>query len=171
MRIQHPCLAAVVTLFAWTSWSPAADSPTVDIGQPTAIVLEPGAFTLMGPRSRQQLLVTGQYANQEVRDLTTAAVFTSTNPAAAKVDGSVVLPVVKNREGGFLAYSDPEQQERVIGWLMQLVASYDGLVLDFAGGLGYTDFVAALVERVHAHNKRVEVILIMLLRLGQHTQL
>ena len=45
----------------------AADAPKIDIGQPTAITLEPGSFTLLGTRSHQQLLVTGQYPNNEVR--------------------------------------------------------------------------------------------------------
>ncbi|MFO0919979.1 MAG: DUF1549 and DUF1553 domain-containing protein, partial [Planctomycetaceae bacterium] len=93
MRIQHPCLAVMVALSAWTSWCSGADSPAVDVGQPTAIVLEPSSFSLLGTRARQQLLVTGQYGNQEVRDLTAATSFTSSNPAVAKVEGAVVLPI------------------------------------------------------------------------------
>lgn len=85
-------LALVVPLVAASSVM-AADAPQIDIGQPTAITLEPGSFTLLGPRSHQQLLVTGQYPNNEVRDLTAAASFTVSNAAAAKVEGSVVLPV------------------------------------------------------------------------------
>lgn len=78
-------------------------------------------------------------------------------PVAAT--GSLVLPIVKNREGGFIAYSDPGQQDVVINWLMPLAAAYNGLVLDFAGGLGYADFVAALAEPIHAHGKQLDIIM------------
>lgn len=86
-------LAAVISLAWAASSATAAEAPKIDVGQPTAITLEPGSFTLLGPRSHQQLLVTGQYPNNEVRDLTAAASFTASNAAAAKVEGSVVLPL------------------------------------------------------------------------------
>jgi len=69
-----------------------SDSAEV-IGAPTAVTLEPGAITLVGPRSRQQLLVTGQYTSAEQRDLTGLVPVGSSNPAVARVEGTVVLPV------------------------------------------------------------------------------
>jgi hypothetical protein len=40
------------------------------IGQPTTLLVQPDAITLSGPRAMQQLVVTGRYADNSVRDLT-----------------------------------------------------------------------------------------------------
>ena len=72
----------------------AADPPsTIEIGQPVSLALEPGKFELSNKRAQQQLLVTGKYSADEVRDLTAAATFASSNPAAVKIEGSIALPV------------------------------------------------------------------------------
>jgi len=92
MRIPTLSLATLMTTVLAASVT-AADQPAIDIGQPTAITLEPGAFTLLGGRARQQLLVTGQYPNNEVRDLTAAASFSVPNAAIAKVEGSAAYPL------------------------------------------------------------------------------
>ena len=65
----------------------------IEVGQPSAIVLEPTKFELLGKRSRQQLLVTGKYSGEDVRDLTPATTFVSSNPEIVKIEGSVALPV------------------------------------------------------------------------------
>uniref|UniRef100_A0A7C2JXB3 DUF1553 domain-containing protein n=1 Tax=Schlesneria paludicola TaxID=360056 RepID=A0A7C2JXB3_9PLAN len=65
----------------------------VEVGTPAAIVLEPGSFTLLGPRSRQQVIATGRYSGDELRDLTQAVTLTSSDPNVARVDGSAILPV------------------------------------------------------------------------------
>ena len=67
--------------------------PTVVVGDPTAITLVPDKLVFSGKRARQQLIVTGQYANNELRDLTPAAEFVSTAPAIVKVENGVVFPV------------------------------------------------------------------------------
>lgn len=64
----------------------------IDVGQPSSIVLEPAKFELLGKRSRQQLLVTGVYSGDDVRDLTPVAEYTSSNPAIVKIEGGVALP-------------------------------------------------------------------------------
>ena len=64
----------------------------IDVGQPSSIVVEPVKFELLGKRSRQQLLVTGVYSGEDVRDLTPVAEYTSSNPAIVKIEGSVALP-------------------------------------------------------------------------------
>ena len=69
-----------------------AETP-IDVGQPSAIRAEPAKFELLGRRSRQQLLVTGAYSGEDVRDLTPAATIVSSNPAVVKIEGSVALPV------------------------------------------------------------------------------
>jgi len=43
------------------------------VGQPTNLVVQPEALTLIGPRARQQILVTGTYADSSQRDLTAIA--------------------------------------------------------------------------------------------------
>ena len=57
---------------------PAA--PVVVVGEPASITVIPEKFELNGKRARQQLLVTGQYANNELRDLTPAVEYLSTAP-------------------------------------------------------------------------------------------
>ena len=70
----------------------SAETP-IEIGQPAAINVEPAKFELSGKRSRQQLLVTGIYSGDDLRDLTPAATLTSSNPAIVKIEGGVALPV------------------------------------------------------------------------------
>jgi hypothetical protein len=40
------------------------------VGQPASLIVKPDSVTLDGPRARQQLVVTGRYADGSVRDLT-----------------------------------------------------------------------------------------------------
>ncbi|WP_373649494.1 MULTISPECIES: DUF1549 and DUF1553 domain-containing protein [unclassified Schlesneria] len=68
-----------------------ADSP-VDVGQPSSIVLEPTRFELLGKRARQQLIVTGNYSGNDVRDLTPAATFTSSHPEIVAIENSIAYP-------------------------------------------------------------------------------
>lgn len=70
----------------------AEEKPAVDVGTPTEIVVEPAKFELNGTRSYQHLIVTGKYANGEVRDLTSVAVFTSSAEPIAKIEHAVVKP-------------------------------------------------------------------------------
>ena len=69
-----------------------AEEP-IQVGQPSAVVLEPGKFDLLGKRSRQQLLVTGVYSADDIRDLTPVAEFVSSNPEIVKIEKSIALPV------------------------------------------------------------------------------
>lgn len=78
-------------------------------------------------------------------------------PAAASA--STVLPLIKNLEGGFLAYPDPTEQPRLIDQLMPFASSTNGLVLDFRTGQGYGDFLAALSERLHEQDKRLDIVI------------
>jgi hypothetical protein len=78
-----PASAAVPT-------DPAARAQVV--GQPVALVVQPPAVTLSGLRAMQQLVVTGRYADNTVRDLTPFCEFTSVAPCVAGVtaDGFVL---------------------------------------------------------------------------------
>ena len=91
-RILRLMLVAVMGLCSTMAF--AADPPSAaEIGQPASVIIEPGRFELQTNRSQQQLLVTGKYAGEDVRDLTAAATFAASNPAVVKIEGSIVLPV------------------------------------------------------------------------------
>ena len=68
---------------------PASADPVV--GRPTSLQVQPEAVLLTGPRARQQLVVTGRYADGMVRDLTAFASVASDAEAVAAADG-LVLP-------------------------------------------------------------------------------
>src|SRR5262245_5772330 len=53
------------------------------------LTLEPAEVVLTGAGARQQLLVTGHYADGSVRDLTAAASFASDRPDRVRLEGSV----------------------------------------------------------------------------------
>ena len=84
--LAAPC----VILLAWTllpppaAAAPPADAPSRNavIGEPTALVVQPEALRLGGPRTRQQVIVTGKYADGSVRDLTAVCEFTCEGDAA-----------------------------------------------------------------------------------------
>src|SRR5262245_48348870 len=67
-------LAGLAVLFCLTAPVPADVPAAKDhakfIGQPTSLVVQPSSVALTGPRSVQQLVVTGKYADGSVRDLT-----------------------------------------------------------------------------------------------------
>jgi hypothetical protein len=68
------------------------------IGQPTAIAVQPAIVNLTGPRALQQLVITGQYADGTVRDLTAFADIKVEGDAAALGNEWCVLPA-KNGAG------------------------------------------------------------------------
>lgn len=85
---------------------------------------------------------------------------------AGQIDGtpvsttaSNVLPTVANRNGGFAQYDDPGQAVIIREQLVSRLLIYNGLVLDFDPGPGFADFVVGMAEHVHAHNKRLEIII------------
>src|SRR5262245_36693599 len=61
-------------------------------GQPVSLQVQPEAITLDGPRATQQIIVTGKYADDSVRDLTPFASLVCESPAIASIgaDGFVV---------------------------------------------------------------------------------
>ncbi|WP_339911513.1 DUF1553 domain-containing protein [Symmachiella dynata] len=64
-----------------------------EIGNPSQLVMEPAQVQLNGTRATQQLQVSGILSENNVRDLTGAAEFTSSDEAIVKVVGGVALPV------------------------------------------------------------------------------
>jgi hypothetical protein len=84
-------------LFALTIVSAVRSAPPTDpakraalIGQPVALAVQPDSINLTGPRSRQQVVVSGRFPDSSVRDLT---------PFCA-MSADIELAVVEN--GGFL---------------------------------------------------------------------
>src|SRR5207302_1350630 len=63
------------------------------IGQPLSLQVQPETITLTGPRDRQQIVVTGRYADGSVRDLTPFCELAFETAEVAQVeDGGFVLP-------------------------------------------------------------------------------
>jgi len=62
------------------------------IGQPVSLAVTPGTITLAGPRSRQQLVVTGKYADGGSRDLSAVCDITAESPDAVLVESGYVTP-------------------------------------------------------------------------------
>ena len=86
-------VAAFLTAIAVPVLLLAAEPAAVDVGQPGALSVTPAQFELNGLRARQTLAVTGEYANQEVRDLTPAVEFVSSNPAVVVFEHGIAKPV------------------------------------------------------------------------------
>jgi hypothetical protein len=63
------------------------------VGKPAALEMQPAKFVLQGTRATQQLVLTASYTGDEVRDLTQAAKYTTSNPKVALVKDATVVPV------------------------------------------------------------------------------
>lgn len=86
--MQKPQIFHVVAMVATltSSFLHAAD-------QPTGLSLAPGKFELRGSRAQQQLVISGTYTADDVRDLTAGVTLTSSNPAVVKIEGALAKPV------------------------------------------------------------------------------
>jgi hypothetical protein len=65
----------------------------IQIGSPTKLEVFPAQVKLSGKRQRQQLVVTGHYADGTVQDLTRAATYASSATNVAAIENSVLKPV------------------------------------------------------------------------------
>ncbi len=64
------------------------------IGQPTELVVQPAEISLKGPHARQQLVVTGKYADGTARDLTAFVDYRVDGPTLANVEAEgFVVPM------------------------------------------------------------------------------
>jgi hypothetical protein len=73
--------------------APAAKTKQVAVEPPVKLALEPSKFELSTTRSTLQLVATGTYAGQRVRDLTADVTLTSSDPKIARIKGTTVIPV------------------------------------------------------------------------------
>jgi len=71
--------------------SPAA--VWADDAAPARIELMPGHVQLHSARARQQLVVTGFYGPEDIRDLTAAVTYESSEPKVVSIEGSIARPV------------------------------------------------------------------------------
>jgi len=88
-------VAGVCCVAAPASGAPptSTEARTKAIGQPVALVIQPEAVTLDGPRAAQQVVVTGRYGDGSVRDLTHLAEFTIEGGDLIALDaGGFLLP-------------------------------------------------------------------------------
>jgi hypothetical protein len=67
--------------------------------------------------------------------------------------------VIVNRAGGFSNYDDAARRTSLLGQLSSMVQQYDGLVLDFVPGTGYTQFVADLAGQLSAQSRSLAVVI------------
>jgi hypothetical protein len=61
---------ALLAMTTITNAAPSDAEKAAAIGQPTALIVQPASITLSGPRAMQQIVISGQYADGTVRDLT-----------------------------------------------------------------------------------------------------
>src|SRR5437868_1829045 len=90
-------VALCLGILVWSHGHALAGPPTTAdkakvVGQPISLEVQPPSITLIGPRSMQQLVVTGRYADGSVRDLT-ACVGIQAEGLVGISDEQVVLPL------------------------------------------------------------------------------
>jgi hypothetical protein len=81
------------------------------VGQPTALLVQPESVTLAGPRAKQQLVVSGKYADGSVRDLTAFAELSVEGDVASLFEGGYLTP--KKNGAGTLVVKAGGQTARV----------------------------------------------------------
>src|SRR5262245_25983825 len=92
-------LAATALLLPAPSVRAAAEPDRAAFGNPSALVAQPEAVTLAGPRARQQLVVTARYGDNAVRDATPFAEYACEPADQAAVKASGFVTPKKNGTG------------------------------------------------------------------------
>ncbi|HEY1860969.1 MAG TPA: DUF1549 domain-containing protein, partial [Gemmataceae bacterium] len=91
-----------IMVFLTASPSASAAIPTTPeskaaiVGTPAALLVQPASITLAGPRAMQQVIVTGRYADDTVRDLTPFCEWSLENAETAAISGDGFLVPRKN---------------------------------------------------------------------------
>ncbi|MFQ5733431.1 MAG: DUF1553 domain-containing protein [Planctomycetaceae bacterium] len=93
MRLMNRVVCTLTAVSAALAVCPVETIAADNAGTPSALEVLPAKFTLHGKRSQQQLVLTGRYGSQIVRDLTADARYISSNPGVALVNAGVVYPV------------------------------------------------------------------------------
>jgi hypothetical protein len=102
--LRFRCVVLLLSFFL-ASWEGALASIPTDpavkaqiVGQPTAIVVQPQAITLTGPRAMQQIIVTGIYPNGLVRDLTPFCELTTESVGSILIQSDGLVRPLKEGE-------------------------------------------------------------------------
>jgi hypothetical protein len=91
------CLAWAFPTASLQAAPPAtAEERAAVIGEPTSLLVQPATVTLQGPRSRQQIVITGRYADGSVRDLTALCRITCQDAALVGLEDGGFLSPKKN---------------------------------------------------------------------------
>src|SRR5689334_20180664 len=111
--LRRPAPVAFAFLLAAGTAAPAAvpADPAARlqlIGQPAALRVQPEAVTLTGPRAVQQVVVTGQYADGSVRDLTPFSDLTVETADVAAVDAGGFLRPNKSGSTALVVRAGPQ---------------------------------------------------------------
>jgi hypothetical protein len=99
VRVFVAALCAIVTAVSAVSAAGIPSDPetrTSLVGNPTALLVQPVAVTLNGPRAMKQIVVTGRYADNSVRDLTSFCEFTFESADLASIGSDGFLTPQKN---------------------------------------------------------------------------
>jgi hypothetical protein len=105
------CAAASPPVRAALPDTPAERAKAV--GQPTALLVQPEAITLAGPRAKQQVVVSGKYADGSVRDLTAFAVLSVEGDVASLYEGGFLMPR-KNGAGSLVVKAGGQTARAVV---------------------------------------------------------
>jgi hypothetical protein len=122
LLLAAPALVLPAQLIAEEKAPAGGQRPAVVVGDPATITVVPEKIILNGKRSRQQVIVTGQYANNELRDLTPVAEFVSSAPQIVKIENGVLLPVANGAAQVVAKISGKEAKAEVTVQGMELAA-------------------------------------------------
>ncbi|HET6327599.1 MAG TPA: DUF1553 domain-containing protein [Planctomycetaceae bacterium] len=89
----QPASAADPASKAGKKTATVAKVKKVAVEPPIKLTLEPSKFELSTPRCTLQLVATGTYASDRVRDLTADVTLTSSDPKIIRIKGTTVIPV------------------------------------------------------------------------------
>jgi hypothetical protein len=102
LSASRPILGiALMSLFLETAHASLPTDPAIKaqvVGRPTTIVVQPQAVSLSGPRTIQQIIVTGIYADGSMRDLTPFAELSAESPGVALVQSDGLVTPEKEGE-------------------------------------------------------------------------
>lgn len=96
---------------AFAGWPVDPEQRQKAIGEPQSLKVEPASIDLNGKRSRRQVLVTGSYPEQLVRDLTGLAAFTIDPPSLARIDETGFVTPLANGTGKLVATAGKSRVE------------------------------------------------------------
>ena len=95
-------------------WPVEPEKRAAALGQPDALKIEPGTVDLSGPRARRQVLVSGSYGPQSIRDVTGLVTFSVEPPSLAQVDETGFVVPKANGQGKLVAVAGKTRAEAPI---------------------------------------------------------